>query len=92
MSDYGKFDVRLDQSGRYYFVDSNSNPAFGPRELDCALANILDIYGISFNEILKRLLLNTMRDAVGKQLLPVPGTNGDEEKPETTNVIEQVSS
>src|SRR3990172_10875582 len=31
MYDYGKFDVRLDQSGRYFFIDSNCNPAFGPR-------------------------------------------------------------
>lgn len=75
MSDYGKFDIRFDQSGRYYFVDSNSNPAFGPKEIDCALANILDLYGISFNEILKRLLLNTMRDAVGKEKLPIPEGN-----------------
>ena len=31
MYDYGKFDIRLDQSGRYFFIDSNCNPAFGPR-------------------------------------------------------------
>ncbi|MBI2010104.1 MAG: hypothetical protein HYS86_02905 [Candidatus Chisholmbacteria bacterium] len=72
MSDYGKFDIRFDQSGRYYFVDSNSNPAFGPKETDCALSNILDLYGIKFSEILKRLLLNTMRDAMGKEKLPIP--------------------
>jgi D-alanine-D-alanine ligase len=70
MSDYGKFDVRIDESGRYYFIDSNSNPAFGPKETNCAIANILDMYGVSFNEILKRLLLNTMRDAAGKERLP----------------------
>jgi D-alanine-D-alanine ligase len=69
MSDYGKFDIRIDQSGRYYFIDSNSNPAFGPKELDIAIANILDLYGISFVEILKRLLLNTMRDAAGTERL-----------------------
>lgn len=72
MSDYGKFDIRIDQSGRFYFIDSNSNPAFGPKETNCALANILDLYGISFSEILKRILQNTMRDALGKQLLPIP--------------------
>jgi len=71
MADYGKFDIRLDSSGRYYFVDANSNPAFGPKELDCAIANILDLYGISFVEILKRLLINTLRDAEGKTLLPL---------------------
>lgn len=72
MADYAKFDIRMDPSGRYYFIDANTNPAFGPRELDCALANILDLYGISFLEILKRLLLNTVRDAAGKEKLPIP--------------------
>lgn len=78
MSDYGKFDIRIDQSGRYYFIDSNSNPAFGPKELDIAIANILDLYGISFMEILKRLLLNTMRDAAGKERVnPSPDIPGE---------------
>jgi len=72
MYDYGKFDVRLDSSGRYFFIDSNCNPAFGPKELDVALSVILDMYGISFYEILKRLLLNTVRDAAGKERLPLP--------------------
>lgn len=72
MYDYGKFDVRLDQSGRCFFIDTNCNPAFGPKELDMALSVILDLYGISFYEILKRLILNTVRDAVGKERLPLP--------------------
>jgi D-alanine-D-alanine ligase len=71
MSDYGKFDIRFDNSGRYFFIDSNSNPAFGPKEIQCALATILDIYDIPFLEILKRLLQNTIRDAEGKKLLPI---------------------
>ena len=73
MTDYGKFDVRLDSSGRYFFLDCNSNPAFGPKEIECAMATILDLYGVSFVEILKRLLLNTLRDFEGKQLLPIIG-------------------
>jgi len=72
MADYAKFDVRMDSSGRYFFVDSNSNPAFGPKEVDCALSNILSLYGVSFEEILKRLLLNTVRGSVGKEMLPIP--------------------
>lgn len=76
MYDYGKFDIRLDQSGRYFFIDTNCNPAFGPKELDMALSTVLDLYGISFYEILKRLLLNTVRDAAGKERLPLPG-NGE---------------
>jgi D-alanine-D-alanine ligase-like ATP-grasp enzyme len=71
MYDYGKFDIRLDQSGRYFFIDSNCNPAFGPKELDVALSVILDLFDISFYEILKRLMLNTVRDAQGKERLPL---------------------
>ena len=72
MYDYGKFDVRLDQSGRYFFIDTNCNPAFGPKETEVALSVILDLYGISFYEILKRLMLNTVRDAFGKERLDLP--------------------
>lgn len=66
MADYGKFDIRLDHSGRYFFIDTNCNPALGPKELDMAMAVILDLHGISFHEILKRLIVNTMRDVVKK--------------------------
>lgn len=75
MYDYGKFDIRVDGSGRYFFIDSNCNCAFGPKELNTALSTILDLYGINFFEILKRLLLNTKRDAMGKERLPLPGEN-----------------
>jgi len=70
MYDYAKFDVRIDQSGRYFFIDTNCNPAFGPKETDVAISTILDLYGISFTEILKRLIVNTLRDAAGKERLP----------------------
>lgn len=83
MSDYAKFDIRLERSGRYYFIDSNCNPALGPKETDTALSVILDLYGISFAEILKRLVLNTMRDAAGKARLPMP-LEGDEVDPDST--------
>lgn len=72
MYDYAKFDVRIDQSGRYFFIDTNCNPAFGPKELDVAITSILDLYGISFSETLKRLIINTLRDAKGKDMLPYP--------------------
>jgi D-alanine-D-alanine ligase len=71
MADYGKFDVRVDSSGRYFFLDANCNPAFGPKETTCAISVILDLYGVNFYEILKRLLLNTMRDMEGKKRLPL---------------------
>ena len=60
MYDYAKFDIRIDQSGRYYFIDANCNPAFGPKIMDVALSSILSIYGISFYEILRRLINNTL--------------------------------
>ena len=75
MFDYGKFDIRIDSSGRYFFLDSNSNPFLAPKESDSALGLILDLYGVSFLQVLKRLLLNTMRDAAGKKLLPIPNGN-----------------
>lgn len=76
MDDYGKFDIRLDSSGRYFFLDCNTNPAFGPKELDTAMGNILNLYKVPFADMIRRLLLNTMRDAAGKKPLPYPG-NGN---------------
>ncbi len=76
MSDYGKFDVRLDNSGRYFFIDSNSNPYFGPKEIQAPMALTLDLYGVSFADVLKRLILNTMRGAHGKKLMAF-ASNGE---------------
>jgi D-alanine-D-alanine ligase len=67
MGGYAKFDVRLDQSGRYFFIDTNCNPALGPKELDVALSVILDLYGVSFQEIMKQLVLHTRRSALKKK-------------------------
>jgi D-alanine-D-alanine ligase-like ATP-grasp enzyme len=62
MMDYGKFDVRIDSSGRYFFIDVNANPAFGPRELSTSMGYIIEeIYDVPFPEILRRLMVNTMR-------------------------------
>jgi D-alanine-D-alanine ligase len=61
MHDYAKFDIRLNRAGNYFFIDSNSNPAFGPKELDCAISNVLHLYGVSFNTILERIILNVLK-------------------------------
>ncbi len=61
MDDYAKFDIRMDSSGRFYFIDTNCNPAFGPRELQTAMSYILELYGVSFQEMLRRLIVNTLR-------------------------------
>jgi hypothetical protein len=64
MSDYARIDVRIDNAGRFYFIDPNANPFFGPpAETHATYSIILDMYGISFEETLKRLFLNTARDA-----------------------------
>ena len=62
MDDYGKFDVRQDESGRYYFIDCNANPAFGPIETDCAISHVLKMYGIDFDEIVRRLMTNMEKE------------------------------
>lgn len=67
MEDYAKFDIRLDQSGRYYFIDPNVNPAFGPKEASCAMGTIMDMYGVDFTEILKRLLANALSEEATAQ-------------------------
>lgn len=60
MEDYGKFDIRLDQAGRYYFIDPNVNPAFGSKDMSCAMGLIMNMYGVEFGEILRRIVQNTL--------------------------------
>lgn len=64
MSDYGRFDLRVDAAGRHYFIDVNCNPFFGPpQETHSPFALILAMYGVGFEEILRRLFVNTLRGA-----------------------------
>lgn len=64
MSDYARIDIRIDHAGRFYFIDPNTNPFFGPvQETHSTYSIILEMYGISFEETLKRIFLNTARDA-----------------------------
>lgn len=74
MSDYGKFDVRMDQSGRYFFIDSNCNPAMGPKELDVAMAVILDMHDVPFDALLRRLLMFASRRPARKKVSRRPFT------------------
>ena len=74
--DYGKFDIRMDAAGRYYVIDANANPAFGPTEVQTAIAYILEMYGISFTEILRRIMINTIREsAVTEKKISVTETD-----------------
>ena len=59
MDDYAKFDVRQDESGRYYFIDCNANPAFG---VDCAVGNVLKLHGVDFDEVIRRLVVNVLKE------------------------------
>ncbi len=64
MSDYARIDIRVDAAGRFYFIDPNANPFFGPpKETHATYSMILDMYGITFEETLKRMFLNTLVDA-----------------------------
>lgn len=70
MADYARFDIRIDASGRYYFIDANSNPQFGPASDDSVVGIIFDLYDINFSQVVKRLLVNTVRNSKGKKKLP----------------------
>ncbi len=72
MADYARFDIRLDNSGRYFFLDANSNPHLAPLETGSPVTTVLNLYGISFNNIMRRLLINTIRDSKGKERLDIP--------------------
>lgn len=62
MSDYARLDIRVDGAGRYYFIDPNANPFFGPpKETHATYSMILELYGVSFEDTLERLMCNTMR-------------------------------
>lgn len=64
MSDYARIDLRIDASGRIYVIDPNANPFFGPpKETHATYSIILDMYGIDFTETLKRIFINTIKDA-----------------------------
>lgn len=67
LEDYAKFDLRVDESGRHYIIDVNANPALGPK-YDCSIGTILDMYGISFEALLERLIYNTVTDPENKIL------------------------
>jgi len=63
MSDYARIDIRIDASGRFYFIDPNCNPFFGPiNETHATYSIILDMYGITFEETLKRIFINTISE------------------------------
>lgn len=61
MDDYARFDIRIDEAGRYYFIDANANPALGPHEAECAFGTLLELYNVDFEDVLERLIINTLQ-------------------------------
>jgi D-alanine-D-alanine ligase len=61
MDDYGKFDIRRDRMGNYYFIDANCNCHFAPPDIS-EFAQTMKMHGVPFKKLLKRLLQNTMRE------------------------------
>lgn len=62
MQDYGRFDIRVDSSGRYYFIDANCNPEIGPITFNCPLTHVLDLYGVTFQDFIKKILTNAVKE------------------------------
>ncbi len=63
MDDYGKFDIRMDNLGNYFFIDANANCHFAPLDDSSSELSIaMKMYGVPFKTLLKRLLQNTMRE------------------------------
>lgn len=52
MSDYAKFEIRVDKKGKYFFIDCNANPIFGP---EVSEMDILSLNGLALDEVIKRL-------------------------------------
>jgi len=62
MNDYGKFDIRQDtNSGEYYIIDCNANPAFGPLECNCAISNVLKLHDVNFDYAIKKIVGNLLQ-------------------------------
>jgi len=62
MDDYGKFDIRMDRMGKYFFIDANANCYMAPDYKECDFTRALKMHGVSFTRFLKRLMQNTMRE------------------------------
>jgi D-alanine-D-alanine ligase len=66
LEDFAKFDLRVDASGRHYIIDVNTNPSLGP--VDCSISTVLGLYGLSFEDILRKIILNTLSDPENRLL------------------------
>ncbi|MDZ4228821.1 MAG: hypothetical protein U1C50_01040 [Patescibacteria group bacterium] len=60
MESYGKFDIRMDKQGNYFFIDANANCYFASPEAECELSRTLQDNGIDFTLALKQLMATTI--------------------------------
>ncbi len=60
MRDYGRFEIIIDSDGRHYFIDANSNPAFGPIEAGEAFGYLLHLYDIPFGKVADKIIKNAL--------------------------------
>ncbi len=58
MKDYARFEIIIDKYGKYYFIDPNANPAFGPYGTGEALGYMLYANNIPFELIIKKIIRN----------------------------------
>lgn len=61
MEDYARFELIVDRNGNHYFIDANSNPAFGPIEAGEAFGYLLHMNNIPFQDIAKKIIENAKR-------------------------------
>jgi len=60
MNSYARFEIIIDKKGKYFFIDPNANPAFGPLEAGEAFGNLLHIYNISFESVVNKIIINSL--------------------------------
>lgn len=59
--DYARFEIIIDKKGRYYFIDSNANPEFGPYPATGGpFGYLLHINNISFDFVTKKIIENSI--------------------------------
>lgn len=56
MEGYGKFDIRMDKKGNYFFIDANANCYLATPDKECELSRTLKTNGIDFTLALKQLM------------------------------------
>jgi len=61
MRDYGRFEIIFDKRNRHFFIDVNTNPAFGPWEAGEAFGYLLHINKISFTRVAQSIIENAKK-------------------------------